>query len=266
MQHRKTRIQSRLTKTVVMGFMLVAMAAPVRAEMSFVTGFDYSSGDYGAPEDTHILYIPLTLKFESSPYLLRLTVPYVSIDAPVGGSIIAIGPDGQPIRSATGQRETNSGMGDVVAALGYTLLDTGASGTMLDVTGKVKFGTADEAKGLGTGENDYSLQLDGYQTFGRLTWLVTAGYRVYGDPPGTDFDNVPFGSFGGVFKFSSETSGGLIYDFRDNIVSGTDPQRDLTAFVTRKTGKDTKLQTYVLAGLSDASSDWGLGMMFTFGF
>jgi hypothetical protein len=242
------------------------MASPVRAEMSFLTGFDYSSGDYGAPEDTRILYIPLTFKYQSDSYFMRLTVPYVSIDAPVGGSIIAIGPDGQPIRSATGRRETNSGMGDVVAALGHTMLDTGASGTILDLTGKVKFGTADEAKGLGTGENDYSVQLDGYQTFGNLTWLATAGYRIYGDPPGTDFDNVFFGSFGGVFKVSSETSGGLIFDLRDNIIPGTDPQRDLTAFVTRKTGKSNKIQGYVLTGLSDASADWGLGLMFTFGF
>ena len=35
-----------------------------------------------------------------------------------------------------------------------------ANPLLIDLTGKVKFGTADENKGLGTGENDYAVQAD----------------------------------------------------------------------------------------------------------
>ena len=52
----------------------------------------------------------------------------------------------------------------------------------MDLTGKVKFGTADDTKGLGTGKNDYAcVQLDGFWTvspFHRPSapcWLTRSG-------------------------------------------------------------------------------------------
>ena len=245
---------------IVAGSLGIA-AQPAFAELSILTGVDYSSGDYGDTEATRILYIPVTAKYEAERYVLRLTIPYVEIDAPSGGDIIAIGPGGQPIRSGAGTRETNSGLGDVVASVAYTVFESVPSGAILDLVGKVKFGTADSDQGLGTGETDYAVQLDGYKKIGPVTLLATLGYRVYGDPPGTDFDNVAFGALGAVYKFSSDTSAGVIFDMRDNIVLTSDPQYELTAFVTRKLGARTKLQGYLLTGFSDASPDWGGGLM-----
>lgn len=256
---------ARLATVALSAFVVIAQ--PAHAGLSFLTGVDYTTGKYGAPEETRVVYVPLTFKYEGQRLALRLTVPYIRISAPVGGDIIAIGPDGQPIRSSTGLRKTNSGLGDVVAAVGYTMFDAGASsGTLLDVTAKIKFATADDVRGLGTGENDYSLQLDFYQTISSFTALATAGYRVYGDPPGIELDDVFFGSLGGIFKLSPETSAGLVFDYRNNIVPRTDPQRDLTAFVMRKLGKRYKVQGYAARGFSDASPDWGAGLMFTVGF
>lgn len=240
---------------------LAMVAQPASAGLSMLTGVDYSSGTYGDTEETRILYIPVTAKFEADRFVLRLTVPYVEIDAPSGGDIIAIGPGGQPIRSGAGTRETNRGLGDVVASAGHTVFESAPSGFILDLVGKVKFGTADADKGLGTGETDYAVQLDGYKTLGRTTLLATLGYRVYGDPPGGDFENVAFGGLGAVYKFSPETSAGAIFDMRDNIVLTSDPQYELTAFVTRKLGANTKMQGYLLTGFSDASPDWGGGLM-----
>lgn len=240
-------------------------AQPTFAEWSMQTGFDYTSGEYGASEDTRILYVPLTVKTEGRRYFARVTIPYIEVDAPVGGDIIAIGPDGQPIRAATGDREKNDGVGDIVAALGYTVLNRARSGIVVDVVTKAKFGTADEDKGLGTGENDYSVQIDGYKTFNRLTLLATMGYRIYGDSPDFELDDVFFGSVGSVFKLSSKTSGGLTYDFREKIVPTGDPQREATVFVTRKAGRNHKTQGYFVGGLSEASPDWGVGLVFTRG-
>src|SRR6266481_10019999 len=87
-----------------LGLLLLA-GRPAQADLSVATGFDYSSGGYGSGEKTRITYVPFTLKYEAERYFVRLTVPYLSIDAPAGGNIIAIGPDGQPIRAATGRRE-----------------------------------------------------------------------------------------------------------------------------------------------------------------
>ncbi|MFL6650859.1 MAG: hypothetical protein ACJ8J7_06180 [Sulfurifustaceae bacterium] len=243
-------------------FFLVTHAA--YAELSVATGIDYSSGDYGTSEETRVTYVPLTLKYETERAVFRLTVPYLRIDGPSGGQIIGIGPGGQPIRTPTGARATNQGLGDVIAAVGYNLLD--ASGTLLDVVGKVKLGTADETKGLGTGENDYSLQLDWSQQFGRFTLVATIGYRIYGDPPGVNFDNALFASAGGILKYGSDMSFGLIYDFRQSIVADTDSQRDITAFISYKLNARRKIQGYVTTGLSNASPDWGVGAIATIAF
>ena len=234
---------------------------PASAGFSVLTGADYSSGHYGDTEATRILYMPVTARYEADNYVLRLTIPYVRIDAPGDGNIIAIGPDGVPIRSGAGTREINSGLGDVVASAGFTVFKSAPTGTVLDLAGKVKFGTADADQGLGTGETDYSVQLDGYRKFGQFTLLATIGYRVYGDPPGSDFDNVAFGALGAVYKYSPDTSAGVIGDLRDNIVLNSDPQYELTAFITRKVGARTKLQGYLLTGFSRSSPDWGAGLM-----
>ena len=252
-------------KKVVLALLLVTVVGmighPAFAALSLLTGVDYSSGEYGDTEEIRILYIPVTAKYEADRYVVRLTVPYVEIDAPSGGDIVAIGPGEQPLRSGAGNRETNAGLGDVVASAGYTVFESAPAGVILDLVGKVKFGTADADDGLGTGETDYAMQLDGYKKFGSLTLLATLGYRVYGDPPGSDFDNVPFGALGAVYKFSPDTSAGVIFDMRDNIVLDSDPQYELSAFVTRKIGGRTKLQGYVLTGFSDSSPDWGGGLM-----
>lgn len=244
---------------------LATAAGPVRADVTVGVGLDYTVGRYQYTEDTRILYVPVTLERQSERYWLRLTIPYLRIDAPAGGATVAARPGGAMVRAESGVRETGSGLGDVVMAAGYSVFESAASGTLVDLVGKIKLGTADADDGLGTGETDYSLQLDGYRTIHRLTLLAGIGYRVYGDPPGTDFDNTFFGAVGGVFKFTPDLSAGLIYDLRDNVVLDTEPQYELTAFVTSQVTARSKLQVYVLTGFSDSSPDWGVGLMFVRG-
>lgn len=256
-------------RPVVAGMFLGALLGgiqDVHAELTIQSGFDYTSGDYGASEKTRIIYIPLTVRSEGERLMFQVTAPYIRVDAPSDGQTI-IGPGGIPIQTDADGRGSNSGLGDVVTALRYTLLDGTASGLLLDVIGKIKLGTADENRGLGTGENDYSLQLDWAQVLDRrFTLFATTGYRIYGDPPGVDFDDVFFGALGGVYKLFPDTSGGLIYDFRERITPGSDSQRELTVFMTQRIDKTTKVQGYVVRGFSDSSPDWGAGVLFSEGF
>ena len=134
-------------------------------------------------------------------------------------------------------------------------------GIALDVTAKIKFATADETKGLGTGETDYSVQADVYKFFDRITLLGTAGYKVRGDPANVDLENVFFGSVGGIYNFTPETRGGLIYDYRESAYATGDSIRELTGFVSRPINDDWRLQFYALTGFSDSSPDFGGGML-----
>ncbi len=249
---------------IALGIAFATMAGAAHAagnQITLTTGVDYSSGNYGGTADTDILYIPVVGKYETGPWTLKLTVPYLRITAPSGGTVVSVDANGRTLRNSVGPRTTESGMGDVVAGLTYNALTDNATGTIVDVTGKIKFGTADETKGLGTGEADYALQADAYKTYGKTTALATLGYRIMGDPAGYNLKDVWYGSVGGAYKFSGDTSGGLILDLRQPTTSTGEQMREVTAYMTQKLGGGYKLQLYGLTGFTNASPDWGMGAM-----
>jgi hypothetical protein len=239
-----------------------AASAAESGDFSLTTGLDYSSGKYGGTQSTDILYIPFTGKYETGAWSFKLTVPYIRITGP-GGVIRDIGTFG----TVRDTRTTESGLGDVVASATYNIYGSnGASPMLIDLTGKVKFGTADENKGLGTGENDYAIQVDLYKTVDKFTGFGTVGYKVLGDPVDITLDNVFYGSLGGSYKFTQQTSGGLILDLREKASATGAPQRELTAFVSHKIDKTWKAQGYLVQGFADGSPDWGAGAMVTYAF
>jgi hypothetical protein len=215
------------------------------------TGFDYSSGTYGTSQSTEILYIPFMGKYEFERWAFKLTVPYIRVTGP--GTVIP--GVGTVAGRSTVPITTESGLGDIVAAATYAFDMGGGSAPALDVTGKIKFGTA----GLGTGENDYSVQVDIYKTFDRITGFGTLGYSVLGSSPSIPLNNVFYGAVGASYKFNDEVSGGLSLYLRQAPSSTSGDQADLTAFVTYKFAPLWKLQGYVLTGLANGSPDWAIG-------
>jgi len=236
---------------------------PVAAEPGFslTTGLDYSTGKYGGTETTEIYYVPVTGKYEADEYTLKLTVPYLEVTGP-GNVLIDLGPIGPASTTST----TQSGLGDIVVAGTYNMYEGRGNGTLVDVTAKIKFATADEAKGLGTGENDYALQADLYKTLGKNTVFGTLGYRVMGDPPGVTLNNVFYASLGAGRQYSQETSAGVILDLREKASATGYAQQELTAYVSHKLGKTWKAQAYAVKGFSNGSPEWGAGAMFTAAF
>ncbi|MGE5548340.1 MAG: hypothetical protein ACM33T_15650 [Solirubrobacterales bacterium] len=228
---------------------------------SLSSGVTYSTGDYGESQRTNILYVPLTGKLELQDWVFKLTVPYISVTGP-GNVVQGVGVVG----AAGGRRTTESGLGDVVAAVTKTVYEDSKRGTAIDVTGKIKFGTADADRGLGTGENDYSLAVEPSQQVGPVTLFATLGYKVVGDPEGTDLNNVAFGSLGGSTHVTPATTAGLVLDFQERSSPTSSPPRELTAFATSRLDDRWKGQAYLSRGLSDASPDWGGGLMASYAF
>lgn len=223
------------------------------------TGVDYTSGDYGGTEDIEDTYIPVTGSIDYGRFGFRLTVPYLSVRARSG--TIITDPGGQPL-PGSGARTTESGLGDIIGSVTlYDVINNRDLGIALDVTAKIKFATANEDKGLGTGEHDYSVQADFYNYIDQFTLLGSAGYKVRGDPSGFDLENVLFGSVGGIYKFTSDTRGGLIYDYRESSFTTGDSIRELSGFVSQRINDDWRVQVHALTGFSDSSPDWGGGVL-----
>jgi hypothetical protein len=225
------------------------------AKFSLLTGFEYSSGNYGGSATTEITYIPVVAKYETGPWIFKMTVPYLKITGP--GNIVR--DVGSISETTTNNRTTESGMGDVVTAVSYNVYAGKEDGRVIDLTGKVKFGTADQSKSLGTGQNDYSAQVDVYQNFRRFSLLGTLGYKVLGSPPGFQLNNVFYGSLGSGYRFTGQTSAGLLLYMRQKASPNGSAQEDVTAYLSHKFDKAYAGQAYVLRGLTNGSPDWGIG-------
>jgi hypothetical protein len=226
------------------------------------TGFDYTSGKYGSSEKTEILYVPLTGRYETGPWTFRAVVPYIRITGP--GNVVGAGADRVTLPGAATERRTESGLGDIVGSAFYNVLNESKSFIGLDVGAKVKFGTADRDKGLGTGKNDYSIQTDVFKPLGPVTAFASLGYRWYGDPPGVDLRNVYYGSAGATYKVSADTSAGAAYDWRPRVSPNGGQVSEATAFVTQRLSREWKVQFYGVKGFSTGSPDFGVGALLSY--
>jgi hypothetical protein len=233
------------------------------------TGYNFSTGNYGTTSTTDITSIPFSLAYETGPWNLKVTVPYLRISGPAD-VVAGVGRGrrstrGVPVTTTT--MRTSSGLGDVVAAATYNFYNDAASQMGADITGKVKFGTASSDNGLGTGKNDYTVLLDLYKKL-NSQWSLFGGigYSVLGSSADVPLNNVASLSLGASYKISDQTSSGLSWDLRERSSATSYSQSELTGFLSHKFTKQWKTQLYVLKGFSDGSPDWGAGATLSYGF
>ncbi|MBB5517792.1 transporter [Amphiplicatus metriothermophilus] len=237
-----------------------AMAQSGWNEFSLATGFEYTTGDYGADVDTDILYVPVTAIFETARFQLKATVPYLRIEGPgaviggpEGGGVI-IGPGGPGVT-------TQSGLGDVIVSATYNLYPrSGGALPYVELTAKAKLPTADEDRGLGTGKTDVTVQADIFRSFGPLTPFAMVGYRFRGDPEGFDLENSFLASGGAVLKMSDRFSVGGVFDYREAATVFSEDSREISPFIAFKPAENVTVNAYGVFGLSDGSPDTGGGL------
>ena len=131
----------------------------------------------------------------------------------------------------------------------------------MDLSGKVKFGTGDENKGLGTGENDYGVYANFYHWIDQNSLIAVVGYDVRGDPQNVDLNNTASVTLGVAHRLSNVTRVSGYIDWRQSAFPGDDDPTELTAFISQQLNSSYRLTSYALAGLSDSSPDWGVGFM-----
>lgn len=232
---------------------------PLHTRLKLTLGYDFTTGKYGGSERTDISYVPLTIHGEIDLWTVKLTVPYIRVSGP-GGFID--GPSG-PIATQGGVSE---GVGDIIASGAYTLWPLTDWLPFIDLIGRIKFPTADENKGLGTGEFDYSIETELARTFGRFTPLGALGYRFTGSPPGTTLNDVLLASVGGVYQLNDPFSVGLFFDYRQASSASSDERRELVPFGAWKISPHWTTSLYAVIGFSDASPDGGVGVQLSYTF
>lgn len=252
-------------------------------EFSFGTGAEYTEGDYGTGSDNTALYVPFTLGYSADIYSWRITVPYLRVTgtgevtygrtgvrAPSQGPASTTGsssgggggPGGGSTTTTTtttvAEETTETGIGDVTLSATYHLSQGGEKKPSLAMTAQIKLGTADEEKNLGTGENDYSLQIEAGlgSVYGYL------GYLVIGDTATTDYDDIFFGAIGASHPVDSWNLG-VEYYAEQEVLEDVDPVSKATLSAGRELGKDKWLGFYLIKGFTDSTADWGAGVNVT---
>lgn len=251
----------------------------IAGEYSIGTGSEYTEGDYGTENDTSALYIPLTMGYLDETYGWSLTIPYLSVTGTgdVVYSRTGVRQPTQPTRqinttstttsstgpgsgstTTTSKVKTESGLGDITLRGTYRPLPGGEDKTSLSVTAKVKFATADESKGLGTGENDYAVQLE----LARNMLYGYVGHMWIGDTAVTDYNNIVYGAVGVTAPAGRWDIGGEYYTEQE-VLDGIDPVSEISLSAGRDVGKDYWLKLYLIKGFTDSTPDWGGGIGIT---
>jgi hypothetical protein len=256
---------------LLLGAVLVLSAIPLAGlaenppgNLRFSFGAEYATGEYGGNKSIDEWYLPVTGEYLTGSWLFRLTVPYIEVTAPAG-TVVSGGRGGDFIVSGRGPRRTESGLGDIIAGVTYQdILGTEQSvGLAVDLSGDIKFGPADEDKGLGTGENDYTVQADVYKYLDAFTPYATLGYRFRGDPDGANLDNGWLYTLGTMYRVSDRVSWSADYYFSEASSSASDDAKELSAGLSYNVNERQRLLGYVIKGVSDGSPDWGVGVLFT---
>ena len=260
---------------------LAAAGTTHAAEARWGIGVDYSSGDYGSDVTTEVLSIPLTAQLDSGNWSLRASLPWIRVSGdanvvPGVGLVDNLNPAGRgrgpggllpggpgPGAGDAPTEGSASGIGDLNLKALYSVPTGTALGLDLGVTAKIA--TADEDKGLGTGENDYGVSADLYRDFNGTTVFGGVGYTWLGDSPYIDTDAVASANIGLARAVGNGRLGAMV-DHRDAAADGFDDRRELIGFYTLGTAAGSRVQFYASSGLTDGSPDWGAGVSFSSGF
>jgi hypothetical protein len=248
-------------------------------ELSLGVGFNYSEGDYGTGADTEIVSIPVTARYEVERWVLKLTVPWIRVSGPANvipgvGQVSNTNPQGRgrgagggaAAAATTTTTGTESGLGDIVASATYGAYYDKAARFGVDVTGKIKFGTADEDKGLGTGEHDVALLVEPFKSFDRTTVFGSVGYHMLGASDFLATNDIWSWSIGASHRLDERNSVGAAYDWRERASSGAGNLSEVTFFWSHRLDRQWKAQAYVLKGFSNGSPDWGIGASVAYAF
>jgi hypothetical protein len=237
----------------------------LQAEDWKVSGsFNYDTGDYGTGTDTTTIYMPLTLTRYLSRGDVSFTVPYIYQESSSLVTTIAGKPNKirQQTATTTTTTTSNDGIGDLILKGHYYLLEESRKHPLdLSLMGKIKFPTADDSKGLGTGEFDETFGVEVSKRLNdKWTLFSDLAYTFIGNPPGTSLDNQIMWDIGAGYQFLPELNGTIFYEYRNALTdSGTDPHEIYTNLEYKIT-KTVKVFGGLLFGLSDGSPDIGFSL------
>ncbi|MFM9862876.1 MAG: hypothetical protein ACKVRO_04655 [Micropepsaceae bacterium] len=235
---------------------LVSATAAAEADrLNLAAGAEYSTGDYGEPQDTAVWYEFVSARYSIAPWAFKVTVPFLQIDGPA-----TVTDDGE-VEGGGVDRMVN-GIGDVSLSTTYTF-SWKPEKMYLDLIGRVRLPTGDDDRGLGSGEIDYSLVANLDKGFEGFNVYVEAGRRFLGSSVASPREDGWLAGAGISTDLTKETEIGASFAWREAAFEGSADPADVSAYVKHYVTPDLRVNVYALAGLSNGSPNAGGGITLT---
>lgn len=235
-----------------------AWAGPFRS----TSGVSVTTGDYGTGEDTTITELHETFVVRGEPGEIGVKIPYLFRD----GSGVTAG-ESRRARSGTTIPEDADGLGDVQLLGKYFWLEEADSRPAVDLAGRVKFPTADDDEGLGTGRFDVGFGPELLKRFGQLITFADFELVLRDKPDNSTIKSTRFDySVGLGYPLTERFTGYVSLDGGTPSNSGADAPLELVLSAVYKATETTHLNGFLLAGLTEGSPDFGAGAGVTFYF
>ena len=213
----------------------------------------FSSGDYGESLKTDILYFPVSYSVNKGKWAAELTVPHLRVD---GVSSVLVNVGGVNRAVAGTAREQNSGIGDSTLAVTYQMDPISESSPFIDLRLDIKIPTADQNRGLGTGEMDYSTQVDISQNYGNSVLFGTFGYTFRGK---TDLyaglEDSAYLQLGVARPLNPKWNIGAFYDFREPASMFSAEVHELVPYFSWQISESWSFTGLTAFGFTEASAD-----------
>ncbi len=199
----------------------------------------YKTGTFGTPYRSNLGYVSTGLGYVTPVYDVSITIPYLFLSS----------------ESQSGTKDT-SGIGDIILRGGRVLVVETSNGFSLDGALALKLPTADDTKGLGTGEMDFGAFLNAHQKVADVKLSLFGGYIVVGSPSNVSYNDVYLYGLGisKVFGFT-ELYGSL--EGRSATVSGAQSPQEIHAGVFHVLNKDYAIKTSTFVGLNNGGPNFG---------
>ena len=222
------------------------LTAAETSKFSVNYGLHYGTGFFEHDSDNRVTAFIFSGSYKpSSTHTYKLSLSYNRVEFPQS--------------SAQKQRE---GTGDMLAAYKYRHFFSKAR-RIIDLETKVKIPTADEDKGLGTGELDFSLMGSLYQHIDNY-WIYTKiGHKWRGDSDTKNMDDGYFSKIGLSHRFNQRYSLGGNLAYHQASSSRSEERKEALLHLSYKLTKQIKTTVYTVRGYTDASPKWSGGIQFS---
>lgn len=198
--------------------------------------YSYSQGDFDTGQKTKLSQMQVTYGQVRDAYDFSIAIPYLFLSDSFGNE---------------------SGLGDITLQAGMSLSGTSGSADTVYASVSVKLPTADETKGLGTGETDYGGFLNYTHDFASLSLSIMGGYIVTGDSKSQSYKDIMVYGLG-VSKMVAPWYVYASLDGRQQTLATGDDPLELSAglFYQLKQAQFIKVEGFI--GLSNSSPDSGI--------